>query len=148
MTILHVFRHEVLRFLFVGGVAASVNFFSRFLLALVFPFEISVIISYVIGMLIAFCLFQRFVFGNSGDAHHRQAVRFILINILGILISVAVSSFTARVVVPLINWTYFPFATAHLAGIIAPAVTSYFGHKFYTYKKVRRSSTKFRATSR
>jgi putative flippase GtrA len=39
----------------------------------------------------------------------------------------------ARLVLPAIDWQYHPFEVAHLVGVAAPAISSYFLHKRYTF---------------
>jgi hypothetical protein len=39
----------------------------------------------------------------------------------------------ARLVLPAIGWDFHPFEAAHFVGVAAPAVSSYFLHKHYTF---------------
>jgi len=41
----------------------------------------------------------------------------------------------ARVVFPAIGMTWHADDIAHLIGVLAPAVTSYVGHRFYTFAR-------------
>lgn len=125
---------EFLKFVGLGALAAGANYFSRFGFDLFMPFEAAVVAAYVLGMVIAFYLFQRYVFGDAGDGQMRQASRFVAVNLVGIVVAVAVSSLFARIILPAIGWTLLPYAVAHAAGVAAPTITSYFGHKFFTYK--------------
>jgi putative flippase GtrA len=128
------FGWQFLRFLGLAAVAAGANYGSRFLLDPFMPFEMSVVVAYVIGMIVAFILFKRFVFGDAGDGTFRQACRFAAVNSVGAAIAVGVSSLMARVVLPAIGWELYPFSVAHMAGVMAPTLASYLGHKFFTYK--------------
>lgn len=123
---------EFIRFLAVGGVAALANLVSRYLLNFVMPFEVAVVLAYMVGMVIAFFLFQRMLFGGSG-ANPRRVMRFIWVNIFGAALAWAVSTVMARIVLPAIGWTWQPFEVAHVCGVAAPAITSYFLHKYYTF---------------
>jgi putative flippase GtrA len=60
-------------------------------------------------------------------------MRFIWVNLFGAALAWAISSIMARHALPLIGWTWHPFEIAHLCGVAAPAVTSYFLHKHYTF---------------
>nr|WP_305889116.1 GtrA family protein [Parvularcula maris] len=123
-----------MKFLGLGAVAAGANYSSRFALDPFMPFELSVVLAYLVGMVVAFLLFRRFVFGDAGDGTWRQAGRFAAVNSVGALIAVGVSSLVARVVLPAIGWELYPFSVAHMVGVMAPTVASYLGHKFFTYK--------------
>ena len=39
----------------------------------------------------------------------------------------------ARLVLPAIDWDFHPFEIAHFVGVAAPAISSYFLHKHYTF---------------
>jgi putative flippase GtrA len=123
---------EFARFLGVGGVAASANLVSRYFLDLVMPFEVAVVLAYMVGMVVGFFLFRNTLFkGYALDA--RLIMRFIWVNLLGAALAWAISSILARHALPLIGWTWHPFEVAHLLGVAAPAITSYFLHKHYTF---------------
>ncbi|MEO1658419.1 MAG: GtrA family protein [Pseudomonadota bacterium] len=128
------FGWQFLKFVGLGACAAGANYLSRFAFDIFLSFEAAVVAAYLLGMVIAFILFQRFVFGDAGDGQMKQISRFTAVNAVGIVVAVVVSSFLARVALPAIGWTLFPFAVAHMGGVMAPTVTSYFGHKFFTYK--------------
>lgn len=129
------FPLEFVKFIGLGAIAALANFASRFVFDTFMPYEAAVGCAYLLGMVIAFILFQKFVFGDAGNGQFTQAFRFTVVNIVGLLVAVAVSSLFARTVLPAIGWTYLPYTTAHLVGIMAPTITSYFGHKFFTYRQ-------------
>ncbi len=123
---------EFIRFLAVGGVAALANLVARYLLNFVMPFEAAVVLAYMDGMVIAFFLFQRMLFGGDG-ASPRRVIRFVWVNAFGAALAWAVSTLMARIVLPALGWTWQPFEAAHVCGVAAPAITSYFLHKYYTF---------------
>ncbi len=125
---------EFARFVLTGGLAAIANLTSRYLLDFVMPFEASVAIAYLVGMVIAFFLFQRTIFGDPGTGMRRQVSRFVQVNLLGGVLTLLLSSALARYVFPAIDWTFRPYDIAHIVGVCAPAVSSYFLHKHYTYR--------------
>lgn len=126
---------QFVRFVALGAIAAGCNYLSRFAFDVVMPFEAAVAAAYVLGMMIAFILFQRFVFGDAGDGLTRQAARFTAVNLVGIVVAVAVSSVMARMLLPFLGWAIYPYAVAHAFGVAAPTLTSYYGHKFFTYRE-------------
>lgn len=96
------------------------------------PFEAAVILAYMVGMLVGFMLFTRFVF--SGHAPTARSIsRFIWVNLFGAGLSWGVSTLMARQILPGIGWAWHPFEVAHLFGVAAPAISSYFLHKYYTF---------------
>jgi putative flippase GtrA len=120
------------RFLGVGAIAALANLVARYFLDFAMPFEVAVVLAYMVGMAVGYFLFQRMLFGGSGvDA--RRIRRFIWVNIFGATLAWAVSSVMARQVLPLIGWEWRPFEIAHFCGVAAPAISSYFLHKHYTF---------------
>lgn len=127
---------EFARFLGVGGIAALANLVSRYLLDFFMPFEVAVVLAYIVGMVIGFFLFQKMLFGGGG-IEARRVVRFIWVNIFGATLAWAVSSIMARQVLPAIGWSWHPFEIAHLCGVGAPAITSYFLHKHYTFAPIQ-----------
>lgn len=124
---------EVAIFLACGGVAAGANYISRFAFDVVVPFEAAVVLAYGVGMVVAFILFREHAFPGGSGSTARQVFRFCVVNAVGAALAVLVSALLARTVFPAIGWTYQPYAVAHAFGIAVPAVSSYFGHKYYTY---------------
>ena len=47
----------------------------------------------------------------------------------------AISVGLARIVFPAIAFTWHADDIAHLIGVLAPAATSYLGHRFYTFAR-------------
>ena len=124
---------EFARFIAIGGLAALVNLVSRYLLDYIMPFEAAVILAYMIGMVFAFLLFQKLIFGGSSGHRSRRVVRFVQVNLVGAGLAWAVSSLMARLLLPAIGWDFPPFEVAHFVGVAAPATSSYFLHKHYTF---------------
>jgi len=124
---------EFARFIAIGGLAALVNLVSRYLLDFIMPFEAAVVLAYMIGMVFAFFLFQKLIFGGSSAHRSRRVVRFVQVNLVGAGLAWAVSSLMARLLLPAIGWDFHPFEVAHFVGVAAPAISSYFLHKHYTF---------------
>jgi putative flippase GtrA len=125
---------EFAQFIAIGGVAAAANLVSRYFLDFVMPFEAAVVLAYGVGMVVGFFLFRRTMF--QGHAINGGLIRrFVWVNIFGAALAWAVSSVMARQLLPSIGWTFHPFEVAHLCGVAAPAITSYFLHKHYTFAR-------------
>lgn len=121
------------RFLLLGGLAAGVNLVSRYLLTPALGFEMAVAVAYVIGMAVAYLLFRAFVFGASGRSVRSEVWRFTLVNIVALALVWAISVGLARVVFPAVAFTWHAEDLAHLIGVLSPALSSWIGHKRYTF---------------
>jgi putative flippase GtrA len=124
---------EFARFIAIGGLAALVNLVARYLLDFVMPFEAAVVLAYLVGMVFAFFLFQKLIFASVDGRGPRRIIRFVQVNLIGAGLAWAVSSLMARLVLPVLGWTFHPFEVAHMVGVAAPAISSYFLHKHYTF---------------
>jgi putative flippase GtrA len=124
---------EFARFIAIGGLAVLVNLVSRYLLDFIMPFEAAVVLAYMVGMVFAFVLFQKLIFSGSGGLRSRRVIRFVKVNLLGAGLAWAVSSLMARLLLPAMGWDFRKFEVAHLVGVAAPAISSYFLHKHYTF---------------
>jgi putative flippase GtrA len=123
---------EFVQFIAIGGLAALVNLVSRFALDFIMPFEIAVLIAYGLGMIAGFFLFRRALFAHRAVTA-RLIRRFVWVNLFGAALAWAVSSVMARLILPGVGWTFHPFELAHLCGVAAPAISSYFLHRHYTF---------------
>src|SRR5690349_12027413 len=101
-------------FVLVGGLAAIVNWFSRIMFsAQGFPFEFAVIVAYVFGMATAYLLSRMFVFEKTGRSLASEIWRFVLVNMVALVIVWIVSVSLERWLLPQINWTWRPAEVAH-----------------------------------
>ena len=126
---------QFLKFLLSGGTAALVNLVGRYVLNFVMPFEAAVVAAYFVGMIVAYMLMSRFVFGTSGRSVGSELRRFVLVNLVAFTLVWAISVGLARVLFPEIGLTWHADDIAHFIGVSVPAVTSYIGHRFYTFAR-------------
>ncbi len=124
----------IVRFLALGGIAAGVNLVARWLLQPLIGFEVAVAVAYVCGMVVAYNLFRLFVFGASGRSVASEAWRFTIVNLVSMVLVWLISVGLARHVFPGIGFRWFADDIAHFIGVLSPAVTSWIGHKRYTFK--------------
>lgn len=124
---------EFLKFLATGGVAALVNLASRYGLNRMMSFEAAVVIAYLIGMTTAYILARLFVFQASGRSVASEFRRFTLVNVVALAMVWLISVGLARLLFPAVGFTWHADDIAHLVGVLAPAITSYFGHRLYTF---------------
>lgn len=125
---------QFILFIVVGGTAAAVNFGSRVALNLWTSYATAIVLAYLIGMLTAFVLNRVFVFKNTKNSLKKQAGWFIVVNLLAVLQTLAISLLLARWVFPNIGWTWHPELCAHAVGVAVPVVTSYLGHKHLSFR--------------
>lgn len=121
-------------FIITGGIAALVNFCSRILYNQWVDFSSAIIIAYITGMLTAFLLAKFFVFTNSNQVLHRSIVYFILVNLVAVIQTWIISMALAQYVFPSLGFQIYPKEIAHFIGISIPVFTSYFGHKYFSFK--------------
>lgn len=125
---------QFLVFLITGGLAAAVNFGSRILYNQWMGFSSAIILAYITGMITAFVLARRFVFTDSRQALHRSALFFVLVNGIAILQTWGISMLLALYVLPALQITRFAPEIAHGIGVAVPVVTSYLGHKHWSFR--------------
>jgi len=126
---------QFVKFLATGGIAAAVNLVSRFAINTVASFEIAVAVAYLLGMTTAFLLSRAYVFDASGRSAVSEFKRFAIVNLFALVIVWLVSVGLARFAFPWIGFTWHVNEVAHFIGVFVPAVTSYFGHRQYTFAK-------------
>lgn len=121
-------------FLAVSGFAALVNLLARIAIGKAVAYEIAVVLAYLIGMTVAFVLTRSFVFAaRDGDAK-AQYTRFAVVNALALAQVWVVSVGLLHVVFPAIGFTWHAETVAHAIGLAVPAVTSFVGHKYYSFR--------------
>lgn len=130
----HFLSRQFLVFLLTGGTAAAVNFGSRILYSRWLDFSAAVIVAYVTGMVTAFVLAKLFVFKDSKQAVHRSIVFFILVNLVAVLQTWAISMGLAYYLLPSMGVTAFVPEIAHAVGVAVPVFTSYIGHKRWSFR--------------
>ena len=95
----------------------------------------SVVLAYLAGMATAYLLSRAFVFARSGRTVADEAVRFTLVNVVALVQVWIVSVGLARIVFPALEFTWHAEDIAHLIGVAIPAVTSYFGHRHFSFSR-------------
>ena len=123
----------LVRFLLLGGVAAGVNLVARWAMQPLIGFEAAVAAAYVCGMIVAYTLFRLFVFGASGRSVASEAWRFTIVNLVSMVLVWLISVGLARGLFPAIGFAWYADDIAHFIGVLSPALTSWIGHKRYTF---------------
>lgn len=125
---------EFLRFLIAGGIAAGANFGSRFVFSMFLDYGFAVFFAYLVGMLVAFLLMRGHVFDAKSGPLAPQVAKFVGVNVVAVLQTLVISLVLARWLLPSLGIVEHAEALAHLVGVLVPVVTSYFGHKFLTFR--------------
>lgn len=125
---------EFLSFILAGGFAAVVNFGSRFLYNIYMSYGNAVIVAYITGMITAFILTKLFVFQKSKHSTKKEFMLFSLVNMVAVMQTYLISVGLAEYLFPKMMFTFYPHAVAHAIGVMVPVFTSYFGHKYFTFK--------------
>ena len=123
---------EYFRFLITGGLAAGINFGSRFVFSIFLPFQVAVPLAYIVGMFVAFWLFRTMVFSNSSTSLRKSIFRFTVVNAFGLLQTWLVSVWFVTIVD--LGSRAMDEAVAHFTGMSLAMLSSYLGHRFYTFK--------------
>ena len=124
---------EFTRFIITGGFAAGVNFLSRIGLSELMSYRYAVFFAYLIGMITAFVLSKIFVFQKSGQAASHEFIKFTIVNIVAVIQVWLISVGLAEYGFPALDFNFYPEEVAHLIGISVPVITSYYGHKYFTF---------------
>lgn len=125
---------QFLTFLVTGAIAAGVNFGSRIVLSQWLDYSAAILLAYVAGMITAFLLAKAFVFPDARQEIHRSILFFILVNLVAVAQTWAVSLAMARAVLPALGVQRFVPEIAHACGVIVPVFTSYLGHKYWSFR--------------
>ena len=129
-----ILSRQLLLFLFSGGVAAIVNFSTRFFYDNLMSYGSAVICSYLTAMIVAFFLMRLIVFERTNKSINKEFSFFVLVNIVAIGLTWFVSVGLANQLFPKVGFEWYRYEVAHFFGIIVPAISSYYGHKNYTFR--------------
>lgn len=128
------FSKQFIGFLITGGIAAIINFLSRIFYNQYCSFSASVIIAYLTGMVTAFILAKMFVFKSSTQTIKHSAIIFALVNVLAVVQTWVISMAFNFYILPTLGFENYTAEIASAIGIAAPVITSFIGHKNWTFK--------------
>lgn len=127
-------RRKFSIFVLTGGVAALVNVASRVGFSSFIRFELSILLAYGVGMITAYILARKFVFQSSRTTIKRSFAAFALVNLFAVLQTWLVSMGMRNWFLPLLGIVAFKDLLAHSFGVVVPVFSSYFGHKYISFK--------------
>ena len=128
---------QFVRFILVSAVAAALNFGSRILFSLFTPYVIAITLAFCVGLVSAFVLNRQFVFVDSTNPLRAQAGYFVLVNLFGLAQTLLISLLLANWLLPAIGVLQHVQMLAHAVGIAVPVLTSFLGHKYFSFKVAR-----------
>ena len=126
-------RGRFVRFALIGGLAAMVNLTSRCLLNLLMSFTVAVPVAYLLGMVTAYGLCRWFVFEGSGRSIADELWRFTMVNMVAAAQVWIISVGLGLYLFPRWGFKWHPLDVAHLIGVAVPALTSYLGHRRFSF---------------
>jgi len=126
---------QFIRFVVAAGLSVPVNLGARILFSQVMPYEIAIVLSHVCGMVTAYALTRLFVFERSGRSAPSELGRFAIVNVVSVAQTWIVAVALVRIVFPRIGYTTEPELVAHAIGLACASVTSYLGHRHYSFGK-------------
>ena len=132
---------QFLVFVITGGLAAAVNFSSRMVYNQWTDFSSAVVLAYLTGMLTAFVLARLFVFTDSEQPMRHSAFWFVMVNLIAVLQTWAISMLLAFYLLPMMGVARFIPEIAHAVGVAVPVFTSYLGHKHWSFKSATTTDT-------
>ena len=125
---------QFIKFLLCGGLAAGLNWASRFLFSLWMPFEYAVVAAFFVGLSSGYILMRLYVFEKKQASVVLQVSKYVAINMLALAQTLGISVLLLHWVLPGIGVVNHADAVAHLVGVLMPVVTSYFGHKRWSFR--------------
>lgn len=125
---------EFMRFLAAGGFAAAANILSRIGFSLWVALPVAVVLAYLVGMAVAFVLMRSYVFPPGRAGFHRQIVVFALVNIAAVVQTLVVTLLLADIILPWAGVRTHVDLIAHVAGVCVPIITSFIGHKRWSFR--------------
>jgi putative flippase GtrA len=145
------FSGQFLKFILAGGIAASFNFFSRFLFELFLPFIASVALGYTVGTIVSFFLNKVFTFKAYDEHPALQFFKFAIAAPLGIFLGSIIVFLIMKIYkasnINFINEEYIKSAT-HLIAIGLTTIYSFIVIKYFCFKKVNAIKKLYNAFSK
>lgn len=128
------------RFVVASSVAAGANIGSRIVFNLSMGYVPAIVLAFCVGLASAFVLNRAFVFREAINPLHYQAFWFVMVNLAALVQTLAISLLLVDVVFPVTRFRWHPETVAHVIGVGIPAITSYLGHKHFSFRSAAPNS--------
>jgi putative flippase GtrA len=126
---------KFVRFVIAAGLSVPFNLGSRVIFSYFVSFEIAVVLSQFVGMIVAFLLTRAFVFDSSPDDKIGEFSRFAIVNAVSLAQTWIVGVSVLRIVLPYFSFTYHPELVAHFVGLASSSVTAFIGHRYFSFRE-------------
>ena len=124
-------RHKVLRYLFSGGTAFGVNFFSLYFFTewVGLYYLVSVVVAFLIAVVVSFVLQKFWTFKNNYKTDlHRQAKSYMAVAIIN-------TGFNTLLVFFLVEYVGLHYLTSQFISSGLIAIESFFVYQIFIFKK-------------
>lgn len=131
------FQKEFIVFILCGGTSSIFNLLARAWLGQFVPYSVSIVLSYFVGMVIAFTLNKALVFRQDRSRECPIVLvfaKFALVNGFSMAQTLLISLAFREIVFPGMQMLFYPDGMAHFIGLASTAFTSFLGHKFFTFR--------------
>tara|TARA_B100001989_G_C24343949_1_gene366378 strand:- start:206 stop:613 length:408 start_codon:yes stop_codon:yes gene_type:complete len=125
---------QIIKFTIAGGFAALANIISRILFSIFFPYKLSILFSFFVGLTTGFILMRRYVFIFKKNILFRQIIRFFFINLLNLIQTFLITLGIKYLLGFILSNIGIIELFAHILGVSFPIMTSYFAHKYFTFQ--------------
>jgi putative flippase GtrA len=126
------------KFLLVGGLAATLQWLSRFAFDLYFSYSLSVVLAFGIGVTSGFLLNRAIVFQSTKGNGTNQLASYILINLAGLPLIWWISIMLGEKLLPQFMPSETAKALGNGIGILSPVFINFILHKFITFQTSQR----------
>jgi putative flippase GtrA len=126
--------HQFGRFLLAGGLAALVNWLSRFVFNLVMSYAAAIVAAYALGMAVAFVLNKRFVFPFSQRTVAAEISFFVLFNLAAFPVVWVIAFVLGERLLPGLLPRQLALALGHGCAVAVPALLNFVLHKSITFR--------------
>lgn len=124
---------QYVRFLLVGGSAAVLHWLARIWLSQQMIFEWAVVLSYFVGLLVAFVLNRLYVFPETTLPLSTQIRRFFVVNLITMPL-VWITAIGLYQVFYFIPSEWWRESLAHGVAVAIPAISSFVAYKLFAFK--------------
>jgi putative flippase GtrA len=122
------------RFLLAGGLAAIVNWLSRFLFNLIMSYAAAIAAAFALGMAVAFVLNKRYVFPYGQRPVAAEMSFFVLFNLAAFPVVWVIAYVLGEQLLPGLLPRQLALAIGHGCAVVVPALVNFVLHKSITFR--------------
>ena len=130
-------HRRFVRFVLAAGASVPVNLAARIILSQWLEYGVAVLLAHGVGMVTAFTLTRIFVFERSGRSIRGELGRFAIVNLFSGATTWAISVSLVGYVFPAIGFHTQPELIGHIIGLGVASVTSFIGHRRFSFGRIR-----------